>query len=94
MEKMNFNNFKEYLKNNNNPSVMYDEDNEIVSLLVYCFDGDYKFLNIPIKDAYNNFYEYAVNKAEEVIINGHKMMQMRELTIDWVVAQGYELYVY
>lgn len=91
---MNFNDFKEYLKHNNNPSVMYDNNNELVSLLVYCFEGDYNFLNIPVEDAYNDFYEYAVNKPEEVIINGHKMMQMKELTIDWVVAQGYESYVY
>ena len=95
MEKMNFNDFKEYLKNNNNkPNVIYHSDKDTVSLLVYCFEGEYEFLTISVEAAYNDFYEYVINEPEEVIINGHQMMQMRELTIDWVVAQGYESYVY
>lgn len=89
MEKMSYEDFIKYAETSND--VFYEDDR--ITLTVYCFEGDYGLITIPAKDAYNDFYEFVVNDPVEVEINGCKMLQTRELTIDWVVAQGYEGYL-
>ena len=99
MKKLNYNDFVKYIEDHRKSMMVIinnEKDREIIgiALPVYCFEGEFTDISLSLEEAYDDFYEFVINEPVEVEFENssgkHKMLQSNLLTIDEVVARGYD----